>query len=77
MGNRAKSLFQSFLFNILHPRTDLIALLSSNFVLKRYWRTQNFEISSPKGTSYTNSDSEKGNESNYFGVQNLNKYTKF
>jgi hypothetical protein len=41
-----------------HHRTNLIALLFSNFEF-----TQNFEISSPKGTSHTNSDSEWGNES--------------
>jgi hypothetical protein len=63
MGNRGKSLIQSFLLNISHRRTDLIALLFGSFVFKIKWHTQNFEILSPKGTSHTNSNSEWGNES--------------
>jgi hypothetical protein len=51
MGNRAKSLFHSVLFNKFLHETNLIALLFSNL-----------EILSPKGTSHTNSDSEWGNE---------------
>jgi hypothetical protein len=63
MGNRSKSLFYQVLFNKLHHRTNLIALFFSNFVFKRQWRTQNFEILSSKGTSHTNSGSEWGNDS--------------
>jgi hypothetical protein len=52
------------LINKFHPRIILMALL---WVL--IWgpgtkqRIQNFEISSSKGTSHTNSDAEWGNES--------------
>jgi hypothetical protein len=58
MGNRAKSLFCSVLFNEFHHRTKLMALLFSNFVFKRKLSTQNYKTLSLKGTSHTNSDSE-------------------
>jgi hypothetical protein len=63
MGNRAKSLFYSVLFNKYHRRSNLIELLFSNLVFLSLLDTQNFEIFSPKGTSHTNSDSEWENES--------------
>jgi hypothetical protein len=62
MGNRAKSLFCSVLFNEFHHRTKLMALLFSIFAFQRQLGTQNLKILSPKGTSHTNSDSEWGNE---------------
>jgi hypothetical protein len=63
IGNRAKPLFYSVLFNKCHHRTDLIALLFSYFLFKREWRAQKFEISSPKGTFHTNFVSEWENAS--------------
>jgi hypothetical protein len=62
MGNRAKSLFRSVLFNEFHHRTKLIAFLFSTFAFWRQLGTQNLKTLSPEGTSHTNSDSELGNE---------------
>jgi hypothetical protein len=58
MENGAKPLFYSVLFNKCHHRTNLFTFLFSDFAFKSYWRTQKFEISSPKGTSHTNFVSE-------------------
>jgi hypothetical protein len=63
MGNRAKPLFYSVLFNKCHHRINLIALLFSDFVFKRCWRAQKFEIFSSKGTSHTYFMSEWENAS--------------
>jgi hypothetical protein len=62
MGNRAKSLFCSDLFNEFHHRTKLITLLFSTFAFERQLSTQNPKTLSPKGTFHTNSDSEWGNK---------------
>jgi hypothetical protein len=63
MGNGAKPLFYSVLFNKCHHKTNMFTLSFSDFVFKRYWRTQKFEILSPKGTSHTNFVSEWENTS--------------
>jgi hypothetical protein len=62
MGNRAKSLYCSVLFNEFHHRTKLMAFLFSIFAFQRQLGTQNPKTLKPKGTSHTNSDSEWGNE---------------
>jgi hypothetical protein len=63
MGNRVKPLFYSVLFNKSHHITNLIALLFSEFLFKRQWRSQKFEILSPKGNNLTNFVSEWKNAS--------------
>jgi hypothetical protein len=62
MGNRAKSLFCSVLFNEFHHRTKLMALLFSTLAFSRQLGTQNPKTLSPKCTTHTNSDSEWENE---------------
>jgi hypothetical protein len=62
MGNRAKSLFCSILFNEFHHRTKLMAILFSTFAFLRQLGTQNPKTLSPKGTFHTIFDSEWGNE---------------
>jgi hypothetical protein len=62
MGNRAKSLFYSGLFNKFHHRQNLIAFFLSNFGFKSQSGTQNLKTMSLKGTFHTNSGSEWENE---------------
>jgi hypothetical protein len=70
-GKKGKITILSSFVQKISPKNKSDCFLFSNFVFQRYWRTQNFEILSHKGTSHTNSDSEWGNTGNASFVQQI------